>query len=154
MKTTKQQRLEHANDLIKVIASHGRRFFFYGGSNVYDPHTKASVFVPANRYARFELRSGRLWFIDDYSQRAIYMHKTGFRNKWRGFSHGGTLRALVEDMRDYILASTPVPRWKIVIQQLGAEGLDRNIWGYDVESAKAVRAAAYALPIMEVDHAR
>lgn len=51
-------------------------------------------------------------------------------------------------MRDYIMHGTPIPRWKIVIQQLGAEGLEGNIWGYDVEGAQAVRDAAYTLPII------
>ena len=54
----------------------------------------------------------------------------------------------MEDMRDYMLTGTQIPRWKIVIKQLGQSGLERNIWGYDVESAKAVREAAYALPII------
>lgn len=145
---TKAARLDHANALIKIIASHGRRFFWHGGVNRWNPSTNTSTFEPADRYARLELRRGRVYFIDDYSEKAIYTHKTTFENKWRGFSHGGTLRALVEDMRDYILHGTPIPRWKIVIQQLGAKGLEGNIWGYDVDGAQAVRDAAYALPII------
>lgn len=131
--STKQERVEHANQLIRIIGSHGRRFFYYAKDT---------------RYARFELRNGRVYFIDDYSDRAIYTHRTGFTSHWRGFTHGGTLRALVEDMRDYITDGTPVPAWKIVIKQLGASGLEGNVWGYDVESAQAVRAAAYQLPII------
>ena len=130
---TKQERLEHANQLIRIIGSHGRRFFYY--------HV-------ADRYARMELRNGRVYFIDDYSDRAIYIHKTAIQSRWRGFSHGGTLRSLVEDMRDYIVHGTRVPAWKIVIQQRSATGLDGNIWGYDVASAQAVRDAAYQLPIV------
>lgn len=132
-KTEKQVRLEHANALIKIIASHGRRFFWHGG---------------ACRYSRLELRRGRVYFVDDYTEKAVYTHNTTFGNKWRGFTYGGTLRSLVEDMRDYILRGTPIPRWKIVIQQLGADGLEGNIWGYDVKDAQAVRDAAYALPII------
>ena len=55
-------------------------------------------------------------------------------------------------MRDYISKGTRVPRWKIVIQQLGHNDLEHNIWGYPVEAAQAVRAAAYALPIIEPIH--
>lgn len=47
---TKQERLKKANDFIKLIASTGRKFFNYeenGGS-----------------IGRFELRSGRTYFID------------------------------------------------------------------------------------------
>jgi hypothetical protein len=42
-----------------------------------------------------------------------------------------------------------LPRWKIVIEQLGAKSLDDNIWGYGGEAALAVRTEAYALPIIE-----
>lgn len=144
----RQERLEHANALIRVIASHGRRFFWYGGTNVWNPVTKTSSFVPADRYAYFEFRQGRVYFVDDYTCKGTYLAKTGFANSWRGFSHGGTLRALVEDMYQYIVNGTPVPRWKIVIEQLGRKGLEDNIWGYDIEAARAVREAAYALPIV------
>jgi hypothetical protein len=144
----KQERLEHANALIKIIASHGRRFFWHRGSIVWNEGTKAPTFVPADRYAQFELRKGRVYFVDEYTGKAIYTHRTVLGNGWRGFSHGGTLRALVEDMRDYILNATPIPRWKIVIQQRSKNDLEDNIWGYDVEAALAVRAAAYALPII------
>lgn len=145
----KQSRLEHANALIKIISSHGRRFFWYGGSNVWDKESKTNTFVPADRLARFELRDGRLFFIDEYTEKSIRLPRPKFgRGDWPGFNHGGTLRALCEDMSDYIRLGTLVPRWKIVIQQLGEGGLERNIWGYDVEAAKAVRAEAFALPII------
>lgn len=145
--STKHERLEHANQLIRVIADHGRRFFFYAGSNVYDPHTKITAFVPANRYAYLEIRRGRVYYIDDYSQRAVYTHPTTFGNKWHGFSHGGTLRDLVEDIRDYVTNGTQIARWKIAPERLSIS--DGNIWGYSAEAAETVRALAYALPIIE-----
>lgn len=148
----KEARLAHANELIRIIASHGRRFFFHHGTNRYDPKTKITTFVAANRFAYLELRNGRVYFVDDYTSQAIYTHRAGFGNKWRGFSHGGTLRALVEDMRDYIIHGTPIARWKIVIQRLQAKGtddLEDNVWGYDADAARAVREAAYKLPIIE-----
>jgi hypothetical protein len=132
--STKQERLRHANDLIRVIGSHGRRFFYN---------------KERDTFARLDLRNGRVWWIDDYMGSEVFTHKTNFGNKWRGFSHGGTLRALVEDMRDYIMSGRTIERWKIVIQQLGADDLTGNIWGYDVEGAQAVRAAAYELPIVD-----
>jgi hypothetical protein len=148
--TEKQVRLEHANALIKIIASYGRRFFWHGGSSQWDEATKNHVFVPADRLARFELTKGRLYFIDDYTEQAILLPRPYWgRSNWRGFSHGGTLRSLVEAMSDYIRLGTPVPRWQIVIQYLGEKGLERNIWGYDAKAAEAVRTEAYALPIVE-----
>ena len=146
--TAKLARLEHANALIKIIGSHGRRFFWHGGVSVYDPATKTSTFVPADRYAHLELRRGRVYFVDDYTQKAIYTHPTTFGGKWRAFSHGGTLRSLVEDMRDYIDQGDQIPRWKIVIQQLDASDLKGNIWGYSEEAAIAVQAEAFKLPII------
>jgi hypothetical protein len=147
--TQKQERLQHANDLIRVIASHGRRFFWHGGVNVYDPVTKVSAWESADRYASLELRHGRVYFIDDYTKKSVYTHKTGITNRWKGFSHGGTLRALVEDMRDYIIHGTKIDRWKIVIQSINQDDLTRNIWGYGLEAGNAVREAAYLLPIIE-----
>lgn len=148
----KQDRLGHANALIRIIASHGRRFFWYGGVNRWDQATKSSTFEAADRMARLELRNGRVYFVDDYTQKAVYTHMTAnFENGWRGFSHGGTLRSLVEDMRDYVMKGTLIPRWKIVIERSGARSLEENIWGYDVAAARAVRDAAYALPIIAVD---
>ena len=131
--STKQERVDHANQLIRIIAAHGRRFFYC---------------QKYSRTARVELRNGRVYFVDDYSDKAIYTHPTNWGNKWRGFSHGGTLRDLVEKMRDYITHGKPIPPGYIVIKQLGKDGLDGNIWGYDVASAEAVRAAAYELPII------
>jgi len=127
--TTKQERVDHANELIKIIGSYGRKFFFN---------------KEENRFAKFELRNGRVYFIDDYKAVAVYVD---IRGNWKGFSHGGTLRALVLDMREYIVNKTPVARWKIIIERLGATDLTDNIWGYDAKSAQAVRDAAYALPI-------
>lgn len=130
---TKQDRLTHANQLIKIIGTYGRRFFWNSENK---------------KFARMDLRGGHVYFIDDYTGIAIYTHKTGFSNKWRGFSHGGTLRSLVEDMRDYIANGTQIPRWKIVIQQFGRDNLEDNIWGYPKDDAEAVRREAYALPII------
>lgn len=153
-KTNKNQnarraRLDVANELLHVIASHGRRFFHFGGVSVYNKDAQSSEFVPADRYARFEVDPrGRLWFIDDYSQRRIYMHKTGFCGRWKGFSHGGTLRALVTDMARYILKGEPISPFKIGLQRLGADDFIDNIWGYSEQAILAVREAALKLPIM------
>jgi len=137
-----------ANQLLRVIGSHGRRFFHYGGSQVLDRATGESHFEPADRYAYFELDArGKLWFVDDYSQKRICMQRTGFVGQWRGFSHGGTLRALVEDIAAYISRGMPVPRWRIVIESQGRSGVAGNVWGYSEQAALAVRAEAYALPM-------
>lgn len=132
---TKQQRVEHANQLIDVIATHGRRFFYRQESG---------------RVARLELDArGRVWLIDEYSGARIYTHDTPFGNNWRGFSHGGTMRGLIERMRDYITSGVPLNSGCIAPPMSYGD-----MWGYGEDAAAAVRAAAAALPIMVTAKAR
>ncbi|HDR9065509.1 TPA: hypothetical protein ACU967_002267 [Burkholderia contaminans] len=127
MTTTKIDRAVHANTLIKIIASHGRRFFYSESKN---------------QYARIELdERGRVWFIDYYTGKRIYTHRSGH---WNGFTSGGTLKSLVEDMRDYITFGMRIAPWKIAPPRENGS----NIWGYPAEAAEAVRKAALALPII------
>lgn len=118
----KAARVIEANKLIQIIAKHGRRFFYCA------QHDRVSSF----HLGGYE---GRIYFTDDYTGQAILM-KPG--TKWEGFSHGGTLRALVGDIAKYIATGTPVP--------LGWIGPGRadgsNIWGYDSAAMEAVRAEA------------
>ena len=127
--TPKQHRTEQVNQVIQIIGNRGRRFFYN---------------EKANRYATMEVdQRGKIWFIDDYSSRRIFTHKTNWGGRWRGFSHGGTLRSLVEGFRDYIRTGEPMhPGY------LGPERLDdSNIWGYDIEGMRAVREQAGVLPV-------
>lgn len=135
----KQLRVAEVNQVIFIIANHGRRFFFSQSSQ---------------RYASMEVDArGRVWFIDDYSGKRIYTHPTTWGSKWRGFTHGGTLRALVEDFRDYICTGTPLNPFV-----LGPERNNLclgNIWGYEPDQMLAVREQAGALPVFwrrEVTH--
>jgi hypothetical protein len=80
----KHERLRKANEALQIIANHGRRFFRKG--------EKVSWFELDDR--------GRIWFVDKYSGKRVYTHDTNGR--WMGFSEGGTLRALVIALRDYI----------------------------------------------------
>ena len=130
--TDKTARLAHANALIRVISAHGRRFFWN---------------EEAQRVASLELDPrGRVWFIDDYTGKRIYTQKTTFTNKWRGFSHGGTLRDLVEAMADYIRTSQQINRHCIAPTRSMDGGSD--MWGYGPEACQAVRAEAFTLPIL------
>lgn len=130
-KMTKQQRLEHANQLIAVIARHGRRFFYN---------------QTRNATAHFKLdHRGRVWFIDDYSGQRIYTHRAGFQSRWRGFSHGGTLRDLVERMHDYIVSGQQLSSHWLGPERSYTEG---NIWGYAQDAMDAVRREGAELPII------
>lgn len=117
----KQERLEQANRAIEIIASHGRRFFSLcaEGRN-----------VQPNRISHFELRNNRLWFIDKWTQKPIYVAYR--RGQWRGFSEGGTLRSLIEQMADWIIGKrrafpmTHLGPWPKCLN-------DGDLWGYGEE---------------------
>ncbi|WP_313416812.1 hypothetical protein [Pseudomonas oryzihabitans] len=123
----KQQRCELVNQAIRIIASYGRQFFYCKSQD-----TWASMEVDAR---------GRVWFVDQRSRARIYTHEATFGNDWNGFTHGGTLRNLVELFRDYIRTGQPLhPGY------LGHEREDgSNIWGYEPEALATVRAQAGAL---------
>ena len=125
----KRQRVEHVNQAIRIIADHGRRFFYSQA---------------VNRYASMEVdQRGKVWFIDDYSGKRIFTHETVWGGRWRGFNHGGTLKDLVKELRDYICTGKPLHAG-----YLGPERFDdSNIWGYDEAGMKAVREQAGALPV-------
>lgn len=129
----KALRTQHANALIQIIAGHGRHFF----------RDRAT-----GRIARLELDvRGRVWFFDDFSNKRIYTHTTPFGNRWSGFSHGGTLKELVEHMRDYIVKGEKIPQGFIAPNFSTLPGKD--YWGYGPEACLAVRHCALALPIIE-----
>lgn len=125
----KHQRCEQVNQVIKIIGDHGRRFFFSESKQ---------------RYARLEVdRRGKVWLIDDYTGMWVFTHPTTWGGRWKGFSHGGTLKALAERFRDYICEGKQMP-----IGWLGPERFDdSNIWGYDEVSMRTVREQASALPV-------
>lgn len=125
LQVTMQKKLERAsqvNEMIRIIADCGRRFFYSASKD---------------RYASIEVdHRGRVWWIDDYAGKRIYTH---YRYWNKGFSHGGTLRDLVNSFRDYITKGTPVPSnvfgpWPDYI-------CNGNLWGYG-EDMQKIRDAA------------
>lgn len=131
---SKAERLGHANALIEVISRHGRRFFRNRESGA---------------IARLELdASGRLWWIDEYRGSRVYTGKVmGYPHRWRGFSHGGTLRSLVEALRGYVLRGELLHPEYIAPSRI--DPTNGDIWGYGAEAAAAVRAEAHALPLFQ-----
>ena len=131
---SKTERLGHANALIEIISRHGRRFFRNRESGA---------------IARLELdASGRLWWIDEYRGSRVYTGKVmGYPHRWRGFSHGGTLRSLVEALRGYVLRGELLHPEYIAPSRI--DPTNGDIWGYGAEAAAAVRAEANALPLFQ-----
>lgn len=119
----KAERIADVNYLILQISMFGRRFFY------------SKRF---NRVAKFEVTmDGRLWFRDDYTDKRIYV---AYKGHWRGFSHGGTLRRLVDDMAKYIGTGELIPAghfgpWPDYI------GGDGDLWGYGLDTMLMLRNA-------------
>lgn len=121
----KAERLRHVNDLIKTISDHGRRFFFNERKG-----TVARMLIGPK---------GHLFFQDDYTGKAIYVAYSG---RWNGFSHGGTLKGLVERLAQYVRTGS-----RLSIDWIGPERFDQsNIWGYAQDEIEKCRAAARANP--------
>lgn len=121
----KQSRVESANELLMTIAYCGRKFFHHGGN-----------------VSRFELdERGRVWFVDGHNGARIYTHYT--KGSWRGFSEGGTLRALVIALRDYITQSKQIGQALGPFSDWYCEG---DPWGYG-EDMQIVRQCANRLGI-------
>lgn len=124
----RQHRLEQANRLLVTIAEHGRHFFLN--------HRTDAV-------TRFELDArGRLWLVDHSGERIFSHHPT-----WSGFSHGGTMRALCEALRDFIRLGTPVPAHHFGPWPEWICGGD--LWGYGADM-DIVRERARELGIVQV----
>lgn len=126
-----QERLDLANRFVNVIASCGRKFFHHNGFVSY-----------------FELSEhGRVFFIDYYTKKRIYTHKRCGR--WKGFTSGGTLKALVESLRDFIKTGR-----QLNIDYFNNEMSNRfrNPWGYG-DDLEIVKGAAESLGIAKLVNA-
>lgn len=80
----KEERLQAINKLIEFISERGRRFF-YSGTN--------------GRVGKMILKSNRVYFVDHRTGKEVYAYE-GFLHD--GFSHGGTVWALVCDFSHFI----------------------------------------------------
>jgi len=117
---TKEDRLKNANEFIAVIASCGRKFFEHKG------------FV-----STLELSpTGRVFFIDYYTKKRIYTHRKYVR--WHGFTSGGTMKMIVECLRDFITRSETM---NANYFQPEMENGFKNPWGYGEDILKVQHAA-------------
>lgn len=120
----RRRRVEIANRFLRIISSHGRRFFYFEG-----------------RVSHFELdKRDRVWFIDKYrgSRLWTHQHRWGYR-----FTEGGTLLTLCRVLRDYIMARGPLPT---SIYYLGPwpSWVNDDPWGYGA-AMDVVRAECLSL---------
>lgn len=121
---SREHRLVVANDFIRIVSEHGRRFFHHEG-----------------QVARLELGPrGHVWFVSEWSGRRTFTH---YPHRWRHFGHGGTMRALIEALRDYVLGRRELPS-----NHLGPwrkELCDGDLWGYGADAMAEVRRRAAEL---------
>jgi hypothetical protein len=135
---TKRERCERANELLRVIASCGRRFFSQ------DEDRLQRMENP--QISRLEVDDrGRVWFTDKYTQKRIYLHYEYWK---RGFSDGGTLRSLVCSLRDYIMTGKRLHAWHF--GPWPAEYCRGDLWGYG-EDMQQVRDAALRLVTVDTN---
>lgn len=92
------ERLEKINILIKFIADIDEKL-----SNPYSSFFFARETLKGRKdnYSRFEFRGNKLFYVDKYTEERIYPY-IGV-SKARGFSEGGTIWALVNDFREWII---------------------------------------------------
>ncbi|MBV6446657.1 hypothetical protein [Nitrosomonas sp.] len=122
----RNDRVKITNEFIVTIAKCGRRFFSHNGN--------ISFFELDHRQ--------RVWFVDSYSKKKIYTH---YSHEWKGFTQGGTLKTLIQHIRDYIMAGEtknlnigPWPSWIS----------NGDLWGYG-QDMQQVRDAAYRLGLTQ-----
>lgn len=89
-----QVRLETANAIIRVIASHGRHFLSENSDR------RQLVADPFIAYFRVD-KCNELWFVDRHSRRSILVR----HQKWPGFSDGGTLRGIIQHLSEHIASA-------------------------------------------------
>lgn len=121
MNEAKQDRIETINKLIKFISERGRRFF-YSNRTINMENVDSLAFM--------KLKNGRIYFVDDYTRKEIYVINN-YRD-WNGFSHGGTLRALILDFAEYIRTG------KYSNGNNGYGGLYCQHWGHSDETQQEI----------------
>lgn len=117
------------NEWLKIIGNCGRKFFNH-------KDTLATMEQDAR---------GRVWFVDEYSRRRIYTHTQSYK-RWHGFNNGGTLRRLIEDLRDVIKKDIKLnPAYFSHNKELYCGG---HPWGYSEEDMATIRDEGVRLGVV------
>lgn len=110
MRKLQVKRMNNINKLIELIGSLDRGFF-----------------KTCNGLDMFVERKTTVKYLNGYTQKVL----TVPNNDWKeikGFSHGGTLTALVKDFKEFILTG------KITDGSNGYSGLYCRSWGYSIKN--------------------
>lgn len=121
------QRVVNVNKITRMIGDCGRNFFKH-----------------RDRYAIMHLDYRmRLFWVDDYTEKFIYLH---YKYWNRGFSHGGTLKSLVQQFKIYVMTGDPLPSH--IFGPWPGWYCRGDPWGYG-ESMKEIREFAQSLGMLE-----
>lgn len=115
MRKSQVERMNKVNELIELISSIDRRFFYSKSKD---------------KVAKFIEGKTTVFYIDDYTQETIHLRNVC---KDGGFSHGGTLWGLVHDFKEWIITG------KHSNSRNGYGGLYCPHWGYTEESMKRIQ---------------
>lgn len=116
------KRLNEMNDLIKVISSVGRRFFYHDGEVSY-----------------FFIKNNRLYMKNEYNGLEMCL-STKYGYPPRRFHHGGTLWALVTEFKEYI---------RYGINEREVSVLYSPYWGYDKSDMEVIRNYAIGIKYLK-----
>lgn len=125
----RQDRARRVNQLTRFISERGRRFFYGKRSGIV-----AHMVVDPR---------GRLYWIDDYEGRGIYLH---YRYWGKGFNHGGTLEQLVGSFKDYVMTGQLLPLY--VFGPWPSWYANSDPWGYGADVMTEIRHEAIALGLL------
>jgi len=121
----REDRLETVNEFLTVIGSTGRQFFCRHGVMCW----------------LYQDDRGRIWFVDSWRGDETYTH---YHGRWPRFCSGGTMKRLIESLRDYVMNGTKLsPRHFWWPNWYGGG----DLWGYG-EDMERVRTAAIRLGIV------
>lgn len=118
---TKIQRIQIVNEIIKEIASRGRKFF-----------------SGKNGISEIFLKNGRLFMKNEHTGSEMYL-STKFGYQPKGWTHGGTLWGLTKDFKDFIQTGEKSNH------NNGYGGLYNPHWGYPAEDMTAIIEKAKSL---------
>ncbi len=119
--STKEERLEIVNKIMKEISDRSRRFFHYNG-----------------KIAHLSIIKGKLYYHYEHSDDKCCISIPEYK-KPKGWNHGGTLWGLVKDFRDYINSGNDTNG------EYGYGGLFCTHWGYSKEDMIAIQQKAFEL---------
>lgn len=121
------KRIDIVNAIITEISMRGRRFFYS---------------KKTSNVAQLSERNGRVYYLSEHSGKLINLSIPDTRRP-KDWQHGGTLLALIRDMKDYIKTG------KDSNHNHGYGGLFSPHWGYSEEDMVAIREKAHELGYLQ-----